>query len=314
MRPSFASQTLHTLILGVLTGHQNMRHAVDSVMWSLVTIEIVVVAIWTAFGEEQIASLLKKLLGLGIWIWIVQSFPRLAQAFVESVATVALRAGGKGDDFSVLLDPSSIMVRGLQTTAPFLQALNAVPWTNVADKITYSICYIAIVWMYIWMAWCCFYPVLEYYIFVALGSILMPFAVSRHTRFIADKAIHMVLACGIKLMVLAFLLALIQPVLDTVKFQNTNHIEWNELFSVMFVIGGLGYTLWKAPTAAMSFVQGSPSLQGGDVLVGLGRIGFNVVTWAPMTAARHLVGNAVNSGLGGAQRGGPPGGTGGTGP
>jgi hypothetical protein len=101
-------------------------------------------------------------------------------------------------------------------------------------------------------------------------------------------------------MVLAFLLALIQPVLDTVKFQNTNHIEWNELFSVMFVVGGLGYTLWKAPTAAMSFVHGSPSLQSQEILAGLGRIGFSVVAWAPTTAARHLVGGAVGSGLGGA--------------
>jgi type IV secretion system protein TrbL len=297
MRPSATTQALQTLIHGVLAGHSQMGEAASKLMWSLVTIEVVLVGLWTAFGEEQVSSLFKKLLGLGIWIWIIQSFPRIAHALVEGLATAALRAGGGGDDFSIMLDPSAIMARGLTTTEPFLEFVQAIPTINVGNKIVYYLCYLAVVWMYIWMGWCIFYPVVEYYIFVVLGTLLMPFAINRHTRFLADKAINMVVGSGIKLMVLGFLLALIQPVLAQIQFKNP--AEWNELFSIMFSVGALGYLLYKAPQAAMSMVQGSPALSGSELVTGLGRVAFSTVMWAPTTAARYLGGEAM-AGIGGA--------------
>jgi type IV secretion system protein TrbL len=297
MQPSMTTQALHTLIQGVLAGHTQMGAPANKLMWSLVTIEIVLIGIWAAFGEEQLAGLFKKFLGLCIWIWIVQAFPQLAQSLVESLATAALRAGGGGDNFSLMLDPSAIMARGLTATKPFKDFIDSIPTVNVGDKIAYYICYIAIVWMYIWMGFCLFYPVIEYYIFVVLGSVLMPFAINKHTRFLADKAINMVVGCGIKLMVLGFCLAIIQPVLSKIKFSNPT--TWNEIAAIMLAVGSLGYLLYKAPQAAMSMVHGSPGLSGSEVLSGLGRVGVGMIASAPAAAYRAVLGtvSAGQSGL-----------------
>lgn len=291
MQPSMTTQALHTLIRGVLSGYTQMGAPANKLMWSLVTIEIVFIGIWAAFGDEQLAGLLKKFLGMCIWIWIVQTFPRLAQTLVESLATAALRAGGGGDNFSLMLDPSAIMARGLTCTQPFKEFIDSIPMVNVGDKLAYYICYIAIVWMYIWMGFCLFYPVIEYYIFVVLGSLLMPFAINRHTRFLADKAINMVVGCGIKLMVLGFCLAIIQPVLSNIKFHNPT--TWNEIAAIMLAVGSLGYLLYKAPQAAMSMVQGSPSLNGSEILSGIGRIGFNAIAAAPAAMYRAALSQSM---------------------
>lgn len=293
MQPTAATDALQTLIRGVLAGYGEMGGPANKLMWTLVTLEVAFVGIWTALGEEQVASLFKKVLGLGIWIWIVQQFPRLASALVEGLAEGALRAGGEGGDFRSLQDPSAIASQGLKVTKPFMDFIQTIPMLNVADKVAYYLCALAIIWMYIWMAWCVFYPMVEYYLFVAVGSLLMPFAINRHTRFIADKAIHMTVACGIKLMVLGFCLAIIKPVLSKIQF--TVPITWNQLYSVLLTVGALGYLLYKAPQAAMSMVQGSPSLNGGEILSGLGRMAVSVVATAPVMAQRYLLGSTVSS-------------------
>lgn len=296
MKTSMTTQALQTLIHGVLTGYTHMSGPAGKLMWTLVTVEVVLMGIWTAFGEEQVAGLFRRVLGLGIWIWIVQAFPHLAQTLVESLATAALRAGGGGDDFKVMLDPSAIMTRGLKATKPFKDFIDAIPTLDVGDKVAYYLCYLAIIWMYIWMSFCIFYPVIEYYIFVVIGSVLIPFAINKHTRFIADKAINMVVGCGIKLMVLGFCLAIIQPVLSQIKFKNPT--TWNEIAAVMLAVASLGYLLYKAPQAAMSMVHGSPGLSGSEVLSGLGRIGMGALVSAPVAATRYLTGGLMGGGGG----------------
>jgi type IV secretion system protein TrbL len=312
MQPSATTQSLQNIIQGVLAGHAQMGGPAAYLMWSLVTIEIVLLGIWFAFGDAEISKLLKKVLEIGIWIWIVQAFPTLAQSLVEGMATAALRAGGGGDDFRTLQDPSGIMSRGLVVTQPLVDFIGTIPKLNVADKIIYYLCALAIVWMYIWMGWCLFYPMIEYYIFVVVGSVLIPFAINRHTRFIADKAINMVVGCGLKLMVLAFCLAIIQPVLAQIKF--TTPITWNQLFSVMLQVGALGYLLYKAPQAAMSMVQSSPTLNGGEILSGIGRAGFSMIASTSSSMYRAAVQGATggqhNSALGGHTGGGSGGATG----
>lgn len=296
MQPSATTQSLQNLIRGVLTGYHQMGAPASKLMWSLVTIELVLIGIWAAFGDEQLAGLLKKFLGMCIWIWIVQSFPTLAQSLVEGMATAALRAGGGGDDFRTLQDPSGIMSKGLVVTQPLIDFIGTIPKLNVADKIVYYLCALAIIWMYIWMGWCLFYPMVEYYIFVVVGSVLMPFAINKHTRFIADKAVNMVVGCGLKLMVLGFCLALIQPTLAQIKF--TVPISWNQLFSVMLQVGSLGYLLYKAPQAAMSMVHSSPTLNGSEILTSIGRIGFGAISAAPAAMYRAALGQYMNPALG----------------
>ena len=55
--------------------------------------------------------------------------------------------------------------------------------------------------------------VIEYYLVVTLATCLIPFGISQHTRFLAEKAIGAVVAVSVKLMVLSFIIALIQPVI-----------------------------------------------------------------------------------------------------
>ncbi len=84
-------------------------------------------------------------------------------------------------------------------------------------------------------------------------------------------------------MVLAFVTAVIDPVLSTIHFAGPE-ITFNELFSVLLTVCALMFFCWKAPQLASSLLAGSPHLGVIDVLQAAG---------APIAAGMAL--NAVGS-------------------
>jgi type IV secretion system protein TrbL len=110
-----------------------------------------------------------------------------------------------------------------------------------------------------------FMAVLEYYLFAALVGIFLPFGVLGPTKFLAEKAVGAVVSASVKLMVLAFLLAVVDPVLSQIHFQSAE-ITFNELWSVFLTVCALMLLCWKGPSLAAALLGGSPHLGAGDVL------------------------------------------------
>jgi hypothetical protein len=106
----------------------------------------------------------------------------------------------------------------------------------------------------------------------------------------------------VKLMVLAFIVSLVSPVLASLRFSGTGgELKLNEVLSMVLVAGMLAFTVWRAPGFASDLLAASPSL-------GMSSVGQHI-TSAVSTGAR-VVGGAVSAGLtatraaAGAMRGG----------
>jgi type IV secretion system protein TrbL len=107
--------------------------------------------------------------------------------------------------------------------------------------------------------------VLEYYLIAAVVGIFIPFGLLPHTKFLAEKAIGAVVAAGIKLMTLSFIVAAIQPVLaNSMKFSSPD-IPLNELFAMFLTVCALMFLTWKAPSLAAALMSGTPNLGAGDI-------------------------------------------------
>src|SRR3954454_2448730 len=105
--------SLTTFIDAFSSGYDRIGSAVQGLLGVFITIEVVLFGLWFSFGGEQVSSALKKLLALGLWVWIVQNYSTLAKAFVTSMIEAGLLAGGRGGDYRLLLDPSAIAGQGL---------------------------------------------------------------------------------------------------------------------------------------------------------------------------------------------------------
>ena len=257
--------TLQNFIAAFSGGYGRLQGAASSLLAILVGIEVVLLGLWTALGGgDNVVGVFKKILHIGVWVWIVQSYPALCKAFVESLVQAGLLAGG-GGDASLLMDPSRLAGYGLDATHPLTQKLGDLGMTDLSDLLVFGFGYLAILACFLIMAINVFLAVLEYYLFAALVGIFLPFGLLSPTKFLAEKAVGAVVSAAVKLMVLAFVTAVIDPVLSNIHFAGPE-ITFNELWSVFLTVCALMFFCWKAPHLAASLLGGSPHLGAGDLL------------------------------------------------
>ena len=253
--------------LAVLSGaYGRIQGSASSLLGILVGIEVVLLGLWTALGGgDNVIGVFKRILHIGAWVWIVQSYPTLAKALRDSLVQAGMVAGGGSGDVSLLMDPSRLAGYGLDATEPLTHKLADLGMTDLSDLIVFGFGYLAIMACFVIMAINVFLAVLEYYVFAALAGIFLPFGLLSPTKFLAEKAIGAVVSASVKLMVLGLVTAIIDPVLSSIHFAGPE-ITFNELWSVFLTVCALMFLCWKAPSLAGALLGGSPHL-GADHLV-----------------------------------------------
>jgi type IV secretion system protein TrbL len=258
--------TLQNFITALSGAYGRLASDANSLLSLLVGIEVVLLGLWSALGGgDNVVGVFKRILHIGAWVWIVKSYPTLSKALVDSLIQAGLKAGGGTGDVSLLMDPSRLAGYGLDATAPLTQKLADLGMTDLPDLIVFGFGYLAILACFFIMAINVFLAVLEYYVFAALAGIFLPFGLFEPTKFLAEKAIGAVVSAGVKLMVLALVTSVIDPVLSAIHFQGPQ-ITFNELWSVFLTVCALMFLCWKAPSLASSLLGGSPHL-GVDHLI-----------------------------------------------
>jgi type IV secretion system protein TrbL len=258
--------TLQHFLTALSGGYGRIQSAANALLSILVGIEVVLLGLWTALGGgDHVVGIFKRILHIGAWVWIVQSYPTLSKALCDSLVKAGLLAGGGTGDVSLLMDPSRLAGYGLDATEPLTHKLADLGMTDLSDLIVFGFGYLAILACFLIMAINVFLAVLEYYVFAALAGIFLPFGLLAPTKFLAEKAIGAVVAAAVKLMVLGLVTSIIDPVLSGIRFAGPE-ITLNELWSVFLTVCALMFLCWKAPSLAGSLLAGSPHLAADHLL------------------------------------------------
>ena len=236
-----------------------------STLWLFVTllgIETVLFGLYWALGSGQILDAIKKILFIGFWFWLVSAFPTLANQFVNSLIQAGNTAAG-GSTFN-LLDPSAIAGQGLNASEPILDKIDSLPWQQIGQKLILGILWLVVVAIFLLIAIQIFITVLEFYLIMAIVGIFLPFGLIKHTKFLAEKSIGAVIASGIKMMVLSFILSVAGTVITGAILPNAP--SYNQILALILTVGGIGFLAWNAPGLAAGLIAGSPSLTAGTAL------------------------------------------------
>ena len=275
--------TVLTTFVHALAGAQGRVGAAGSLLNGLAIIEIFLFCLWMAMDGGNVSEAFKKFMQLTFWFWFATHFPALVKFFSDSLVQIALAAGGQGGNYGLLLDPSRIAGMALDATQPLVQSMHDAGMTHFGDIFMMGLCYAVLIGCFFLIACQVCVAVIEYYLVVTLAACLIPFGMSQHTRFIAEKAIGAAVAVSVKLMVLSFVVALIQPVIGQIHFSGTGEIQMNEALAMCLVCLVLAILVWRAPGFAADLLAASPSLSAGAV-------------------GQHVM-NAVSSGVGAAKGG-----------
>ncbi len=279
----FLTQLLTTFTNIFATGFGVITPRAQAVLGTLAAIEIAFAALfWALRGEDFTAPFLRKLLRIGFFVFLVASWPTLTRGVADGLAQIGALAGGGSS--ALISDPSAILDHAMTVIKPIENQIALIqkgPWYQkvavLAVVIQYTIAELCILIAFAILAITCFLTYIEFFIVSVLGLILLPWGISNHTSFLAEKAIGAVIAQGVKLMVLSFIIAVIGTVLNTFTLQPAPPLMDTWLLAASaFVLAVLAV---HAPALAGGLLSGSPSLTAGSaagVAIGAGAAAVGV--------------------------------------
>jgi type IV secretion system protein TrbL len=237
----------------------------------LIGIDITLAGLFWALGGENdvLARFLKKILYVGVFAFILNSFARLADIIFQSFARAGLTAGGGTMTNAELLQPGKLAATGFEAAWPLLdQVSNLMGFTSFFDNFL-TIAVLLVAWIIVICAFFVlavqmFITILEFKLTTLAGFILVPFALWNRTSFLAERVLGSVVSSGIKVMVLAVIVGIgsgfFAEFITALDGQEPDVGQAMSLVLASLAIFGLGIF---GPGIASGLVAGAPQLGAG---------------------------------------------------
>jgi len=271
----------------------------------LVGIDITLAGLFWAMGGEDnvIGRFLKKILYVGAFALILNSFSTLANIIFKSFAGLGLTAGGGGMTADDLLKPGKLADTGFTAAWPLLnQASQMLGFTTFFDNFI-TIMVLLIAWVIVILAFFIlavqlFITIIEFKLTTLAGFVLVPFSLWNRTSFLAERVLGNVVSSGIKVMVLAVIVGIgsgfFSQFVDALQGQEPDIGQAMSLVLASITLFGLGIF---GPGIASGLVAGAPQLGAGAAVgtaLGAGAA-FAVGGGAAVAAARGVAGGALGA-------------------
>jgi type IV secretion system protein TrbL len=264
---------------------------------TLIGIDITLAGLFWAMGGEDnvLGRLLRKILYVGAFAFILNSFSTLADIIFRSFAQAGLTAGGGTISAADLLRPGTLAGTGFDAAWPLLdQASLLMGFTSFFDNFL-TIAVLLFAWAIVIVAFFIlavqlFVTVIEFKLTSLAGFILVPFALWNRTAFLAERVLGNVVGAGIKVMVLAVIVGIGSNFFS--EFTAALHGQQPDLGQAMslvlasLAIFGLGIF---GPGIATGLVAGAPQLGAGAA------VGTAIGAAAVPMAAAGTAGGAVRA-------------------
>ncbi|ATE66367.1 P-type conjugative transfer protein TrbL [Rhizorhabdus dicambivorans] len=272
---------------------------------TLIAIDITLAGLFWALGGEDnvIGRFLRKILYVGAFAFILNSFSTLADIIFRSFAQAGLTAGGGTLSADDLLKPGRLAGVGFSAAWPLLdQASDMVGITTFFDNFL-TIMILLFAWIIVIIAFFIlavqmFVTIVEFKLTTLAGFILVPFSLWNRTAFLAERVLGNVVSSGIKVMVLAVIVGIgsnfFGELRDALQGQEPDIGQAMSLVLASLSLFGLGIF---GPAIASGLVSGAPQLGAGAALgtvVGAGSI-VGLGGAAAIGAARGIGGGAADA-------------------
>lgn len=255
----------------------------------LIGIDIVLAGLFWALSEDRslIPSLIRKVLYVGAFAFILNNFESLSTIIFDSFAGLGLQATGSPISADDLMRPGFVAAAGYDAALPLLEEVSGLLGPIAFFENFVTIIVLLLAWVVVLLAFFVlsiqlFITILEFKLTTLAGFVLVPFALWNKSAFLAERVLGNVIAAGIKLMVLA-------------------------------IIVGIGSTLFGDFAASfaggdITLAQAASTVLGALSIFMLGIFGTGIaaglVSGAPQLGAGAVAGSAAGLALGGMAAGG----------
>ena len=254
----------------------------------------------TGQGEDVIAKLIRKVLYVGAFAYIIGNFNMLASVVFRSFAGLGLTASGSSLSMGNFLQPGRLAKAGIDAAAPILdqiKGLSGFPevFIHLAPIVVLFFAWLVIIVSFFVLAVQLFVTLIEFKLTTLAGFVLVPFALWNKTAFLAEKVLGNVVSSGIKVLVLAVIVGIGSGLFSEFNIPAGAEPSIDRALVIMLASLSLLALGIFGPGIATGLVSGGPQLGAGAMAgAALGAAGTAVAVGA--AASGIGIGGAVAAG------------------
>ena len=293
---------LNTFSTYIDSGFGLLRGEVAFLTATLVAIDMTLAGLYWALGhatgqgDDVMAKLIRKVLYVGAFAYIIGNFNWLAGIVFRSFAGLGLTATGSLS-METFLQPGRLAKTGIDAGMPILDQISEMAgfpevFINMTPIVVMFLAWLVVIVCFFVLAVQLFITLIEFKLTTLAGFVLVPFALWNKTAFFAEKVLGNVVSSGVKVLVLAVIVGIGTGLFA--EFQVTpdepsiDHALVVMLASLALLALGI-----FGPGIATGLISGGPQLGAGAMAgAALGAAGTAVAVGAAATG----VGGAVAAG------------------
>ncbi|KAA0178827.1 P-type conjugative transfer protein TrbL [Cupriavidus gilardii] len=239
----------------------------ERLFWALVAVDFA----WTTIAYvidkndigDMLGSLVKKVMTITFFFSLLKMSDTWIPMILDSFSQIGKEAGGAG---GTLTSPDGIASVGFSTALGMYEALSG---KGMADKIAMALPITALALLvflsFLFVAAQLLVTLIESYIAIGGGIIMLGFGGSRWTTDMASKYMQYAVATGVKLLVIYLIVGAGQALFDGKAL-----IDANNVFMSCMQAAGAGlvyaYLAVQVPAIASAMMSGSPTMTAGGMM------------------------------------------------
>ncbi|OMG66301.1 P-type conjugative transfer protein TrbL [Stutzerimonas balearica] len=250
----------------------------------------------TGQGEDVMAKLIRKVLYVGAFAYIIGNFNWLAGIVFRSFAGLGLAATGSLS-METFLQPGRLAKAGIDAGAPILEQIGEMTgfpevFVNLDPIVILFLAYLVVIVCFFVLAIQLFITLIEFKLTTLAGFVLVPFALWNKTAFLAEKVLGNVVSSGVKVLVLAVIVGIGTGLFAEFQVHPDEPSIDHALVVMLASLALLALGIF-GPGIATGLISGGPQLGAGAMAgAALGTAGTAVAVGAAATG----VGAAVAAG------------------
>ncbi|RDD95251.1 P-type conjugative transfer protein TrbL, partial [Acidovorax sp. BoFeN1] len=219
-------------------------------------------------GDDVMAKLIKKVLYVGAFAYILGNFNRLAGIVFNSFAGLGLTASGSALSQGQLLQPGRLAQVGIEAGRPIMAQISDMTgfpdvFANLDTIAVLFLAWLVLIVAFFVLAVQLFVTLLEFKLTTLAGFVLVPFALWNKTSFLAEKVLGNVVSSGIKVLVLAVIVGIGSGLFTEFRTPPGAEPSIDHALVVMLAaLAMLGLGIF-GPGIATGLVSGAPQLGAG---------------------------------------------------
>lgn len=242
---------------------------------TLVAIDMTLAGLFWAMGnasgggaDDVIAKLIKKVLYIGAFAYIIGNFNALAGILFRSFAGLGLVASGSGMTQAQLVQPGQLAKVGLDAARPIMQQISDLTgfpevFANLDVVVVLFLAWLVLIVSFFVLAVQLFVTLIEFKLTTLAGFVLVPFALWNKTSFLAEKVLGNVVSSGIKVLVLAVIVGIGTGLFNEFTTPPGTEPSIDHALVIMLAaLAMLGLGIF-GPGIATGLVSGAPQLGAG---------------------------------------------------